>query len=201
MRAASVYRRCRNTASAPKSLKAISGSGVCPSSSLACASARSSSRCLRFVVKQRSSIVVDVRTARKQALPGQSSYMARKTKLLHGTVIERRKTTKEKDLLPSMIILRRGDGVESSPTCWPAALPSSSSCLGCCLAWHRPSRKPGILRPSSILAAVVVAEGATASPSRSCYHTRARRKASAQSGNMEGKRRQNSTPELKERRR
>ena len=128
------------------------GAAVCPSSSLACvvsskvpeggkqrrlsivvlvvASARSSTRCLRFVVKQRSSIVVDVRTARKQALPGQSSYMARKTKLLHGTVIERRKTTKEKDLLPSMIILRRGDGVESSPTCWPAALPSSSSCLG-----------------------------------------------------------------------
>src|ERR1700690_2114903 len=93
--------------------------------------------------QRRPSIVVDVRTARKQALPGQSSYMARKTKLLHGTVIERRKTTKEKDLLPSMIILRRGDGVESSPTCWPAALPSSRSCLGCCLARHRPSRSLG----------------------------------------------------------
>ena len=37
--------------------------------------------------------------------------------------------------------------------------------------------QPGILRPSSILAGVVVvAEGATASSARSCYHTRARRK-------------------------
>src|SRR6202020_1041794 len=88
-------------------------------------------------------IVVYVRTARKQARLGQSGYIARKTKLLHGAVVERRKTTKEKDLLPSRIILRRGDGVESSPTCWPAAFPSSSSCLGCCLAWHRPSRSLG----------------------------------------------------------
>ena len=44
---------------------------------------------------------------------GQSSYKARKTKLLHGTVVERRKTTKEKDRLQSMIILQRGDGVSS----------------------------------------------------------------------------------------
>ena len=57
---------------------APASSGVCPSSSLACASARSSSR-LSPVVKYRAlSIVVDVRTARKQAPLGQSGYMTRK---------------------------------------------------------------------------------------------------------------------------
>ena len=167
------------------------------SSSLACASARSSSRCLRFVVKQRSSIVVDVRTARKQALPGQSKK--------NEVTSRHRDREKEND---------QGEGsltIDDHSTTWGRrrefadVLAGSVAVLkllpGLLLGVASSFSWPGILRPSSILAAVVVAEGATASPSRSCYHTRARRKASAQSGNMEGKRRQNSTPELKERRR
>jgi hypothetical protein len=60
--------------------------------------------------------------------------------------------------------------------------------------------QPGILRPSSILAGVVVvAEGATAS--FAIILERGANKNSAQSGYVERKRRQNSTPELKERRR
>ena len=42
-------------------------------------------------------LVVLVRDSAKQDRFCQSGYMARKTKSLDGTVVERRKTTKEKD--------------------------------------------------------------------------------------------------------
>ena len=176
MRAASVYRRRRNAASAPKSLKARQQAAAsvhrrpwraCPHG----APRDVSGRQIQGVVDRRR------RADRAEASPARQEQLHGKKNEVTSRHCDREK---END---------QGEGsltIDDHSTTWGRrrefadVLAGSVAVLkllpGLLLGVASSFSQPGILRPSSILAGVVVAEGATASSARSCYYTRARRK-------------------------